>query len=226
MPRDLFESNRLSSDLPRSTTHCPSGDPGSICAQEEREASAGHKRVCPPYLTTSIDALVIFDAGDRPETFGPTPGTRRHFATTRPPSSSFSEMPPLNSAQKALVAQFVAATGANEKTAQRVRQRCFPYEVMSCLPWAVLFNPVPILCCYYYPEKALVFRKGSLSTLFTSPDLYIRLLGPGSNPALLSAGLSTHRSPPSPFSLDFTLMSWAKQFLKNANYRLDLAADT
>lgn len=28
-------------------------------------------------------------------------------------------MPPLNSAQKALVAQFVAATGANEKTAQR-----------------------------------------------------------------------------------------------------------
>lgn len=100
------------------------------------------------------------------------------------------------------------------------------FRTRSCHACPVLFNPVPILCCYYYPEKALVFQKGSLSTLFTSPDLYIRPLGPGSNPALLSAGLSTHRSPPCLFSLDFTLMSWAKQFLKNANYRLDLAADT
>lgn len=135
------------------------------------------ERLCPPFPpTTLIAALVISTRETAPKHSARPLATRRHFTTSRPPLW-FSEMPPLSSAQKALVAQFVAATGANEKTAQRVRQRCLRYHVMSCV---VLFHPVFLL---YYPERrTLVFRNCSFSTLVTSPDLYIRLLAPGCNP--------------------------------------------
>lgn len=152
------------------------------------------ERLCPPFPpTTLIAALVISTRETAPKHSARPLATRRHFTTSRPPLW-FSEMPPLSSAQKALVAQFVAATGANEKTAQRVRQRCLRYHVMSCVPCAypVLFHPVSLL---YYPERGtLVFRNCSFSTLSPhltcTSDYWRRAVIP-----FLSAGLSTHRRP-------------------------------
>lgn len=83
-------------------------------------------------------------------------------------------MAPLTSGQKQLVSQFMAATGANEKTAARV------------------------------------------SRLF----LLLLLLLPPLLPPLLP-GLCG-----SPFTSPHTDVSCANQFLKNANYRLDVAADS
>lgn len=126
----LFKSNSLSSDLrlsvpvtilpPLYDTTLPRRRLGQHLCTAERARSAALIKPVPPSLTTPIDALVTSARQTAPKH---SARPLAHDDTLQPLDHPlwFSEMPPLNSAQKALVAQFVAATGANEKTAQRVR---------------------------------------------------------------------------------------------------------
>lgn len=152
------------------------------------------ERLCPPFPpTTLIAALIISTRETAPKHSARPLATRRHFTTSRPPLW-FSEMPPLSSAQKALVAQFVAATGANEKTAQRVRQRCLRYHVMSCVPCAIQSCSILSPCYTTLREEPLC--SGIAPSQLSSPhltctsDYWRRAVI-----QFLSAGLSTHRRP-------------------------------
>lgn len=93
---------------------------------------------------------------------------------------------------------------------------------MRALCCSVLSYPVSL----HLPEKSLVFRKSfSINSPHLASPIYPNIVA-RTTPLLPSEELYTHHSLLCLFSLGFVLISWVEQFLKNANYRLDLAADT
>lgn len=89
----------------------------------------------------------------------------------------------------------------------------------------MLFTPV--LYCVFAPPREVpcVPESFSVNSSHLTSLIYPTIVT-GSTAILLSVEPSTHRSLPYLSPLDIVLISWAEQFLKNANYRLDLAADT
>lgn len=209
VPQDLFNKSdrlncysRLRPPSPSASLVQPHTAPPATRAAPVHDKTLGlspippaiSERLCPPFPPTIlIAALVISTRETAPKHSARPLATRRHFTTSQPPLWS-SEMPPLSSAQKALVAQFVAATGANEKTAQRVRQRCLRYHVMSCVPCAIQSCSILSPCYTTLREEPLC--SGIAPSQLSSPhltctsDYWRRAVIP-----FLSAGLSTHRRP-------------------------------
>lgn len=226
-PKTSFESNKTQL-RPSSFNHTlPLRRPGQhLCTRGNENLPPATSGSVLPYLTALIDALLSYSTRETAPKHSARPlaydDTLRPLDHPPPPSP-----------------RCLLSTALRRRSLRSLLQLRGPMRrqhngyvnvafcAVSCRVCPVLFSTVPILCLYYCPEKTPVFQKGSLSTP-SSPRLTCMTdcWEPGSNPALLSAEISTHRSLRYILSLNFKLMSWVKQFLKNANYRLDLAADT